>query len=292
MAAFKNIPIDKNLVRLYIVYGLPGSGKTTFLRKKFDFNKPERDFNYFNLDFYKDNKEKFPTIAHFFKKVLNRDYMSFGEEYNFVVDGFFQSPSLLVCFVSDLARYYSDCFFEVYVYAWNEDRDACLNNDERRIEDSSRKCPSADTIKNATFVPLTIGDLKCGDTERIRYISVEYQTVPRASAYEKFFNRTGSQNGDFLKSQEWCIGGTEYSYEGNSRPVYTEEAHDFVELDEFLERECPDISFLLYKKVKRECVTLEKRHSSDYYSSYDYNYWSCDLKKLYAILKDNGYFKD
>lgn len=234
----KDLPIDKNLVRLYIVYGLPGSGKTTFLRKKFDFDKwpGDRDFVFFNLDFYKDNKEKFPTISHYFKKTLNKDYMSCGQEYNFVVDGFFNCPSYVQCFVADIARYYDNCFFEVQVYAWNEDRDACLNNDERRLADGTRSCPSADTIKNAIYVPLTYNDLRCGDSDCIYYLPVEYKTVQRATPYEKYFNRTGQKNNDELCSAEWCIGGESRDYLGNSSPAYTEEAKDFVELDEFLER--------------------------------------------------------
>ena len=59
----KKLAIDQNLVHLYIVYGLPGSGKTTFLRKKFDFLKSNRDFEFFNIDFYMSNLEKYKNYV-------------------------------------------------------------------------------------------------------------------------------------------------------------------------------------------------------------------------------------
>lgn len=287
----KDLPIDKNLVHLYIVYGLPGSGKTTFLHKKFDFRKAERDFEFFNMDFYSTNQEKYPTVESYFKNAFNKAYIGNGQEYNFVVDGLFRCPSDVHCFVNNMANYYDNCFFEVKVYAWNEDRIACISNDEQRLDDGTRVFPSADTIKNAVYVPLTYNDLRCGDSDRIYYLPVDYQTIHKATAYEKFFNPR-NMNNDELRSEKWCVGGETRDCYGNTSPARTEAARDFEELDTFLERVCPEISFLLYKKIKRECVTLEKQHNGDYYGSYDYNFWKCDLKKLYQILKDSGHITE
>lgn len=286
----KKLAIDQNLVHLYIVYGLPGSGKTTFLRKKFDFLKSNRDFEFFNIDFYMSNLEKYKNLESYFKKTLEPYYLDYGKEYNFVVDGLFCTPDEILSFVNKIAEYYGNCVFEVQVYAWNEDRDACLNNDEQRLEDGSRGCPAANTIKNAVFVPLTDDDLH-SENDRICYLPIEHQTVQRATTYEKFFNRQQTNN-DELCSIEWCVGGERRDCYGNTSGAWTDDARDFDELDEFLEQVCPQISFLLYKKIKRECVTLEKRHENDYYGYYDYNYWRCDLKKLYQILKDNDILND
>ena len=289
----KNLPIDKNVVNLHIVYGLPGSGKTTFLHKKFDFLNPDPDFEFFNMDYYMTEPEKYPTLESCFENSYKKRYMEnrFGDDITFVVDGLFRCPSDVHSFVNKMANYYDNCFFNVTVYAWNENREACLNNDEQRLTDGTRGCPSADTIRNAVYVPLTYDDLRCGDTNRVYYMPVQYQTVRRATTYDKFFNRWHT-NKDELKSQEWCVGGETRDCYGNSSPAWTEDARDFDELDEFLEQVCPQISFLLYKRIKRECVTLEKRHDGDYYGSYDYNYWRCDLKKLYQILKDNNVLTD
>lgn len=279
-----NLKIDQNLVYLYIVYGLPGSGKTTFLYKTFDFFKPDRDFQFFNMDFFV--KSGRTDLKAFFKERFSPRYMGYGQEYTFVVDGLFLTPKDVTEFVDKMAEFYDRCYFAVQLYIWKENREACLNNDEQRLEDGTRDVPSADTIKNAVYVVPQEKDL-VSNNPRVEYLKPEFKDVHYANNYEKFFNRYNVNN-DEMRSEEWRVGGSERSFYRDERSVDAEEAKDFDNLDKFLETMCPDISFLLYKKIKRECVTLEKRESYDYYSSYTYNYWRCDLKKLYQILTENN----
>lgn len=51
---------------------------------------------------------------------------------------------------------------------------------------------------------------------------------------------------------------------------------------------CPNISFLNYKKVRKECCGVEEYNDNDYYSSYTKNRWICDLDKLTSIIDEMG----
>ena len=115
MAFDKNkLKIDQNLVYLYIVYGLPGSGKTTFLYKTFDFFKPDRDFQFFNMDFFV--KSGRIDLEAFFKECFSPRYMGYGQEYTFVVDGLFLTPKDVTDFVDKMAEFYDRCYFAVQLY--------------------------------------------------------------------------------------------------------------------------------------------------------------------------------
>ena len=51
------------------------------------------------------------------------------------------------------------------------------------------------------------------------------------------------------------------------------------------------ITFLQYKKLYANCVTVEERSSSDYYSNTREAFHRCDLEKLYNMLNDMGIYK-
>ena len=63
---------------------------------------------------------------------------------------------------------------------------------------------------------------------------------------------------------------------------------NFDEFDELIEKICPTITFLQYKKLYKNCVRMEERDNSDYYSSTREAYWRCDLKELWNMLDEMG----
>lgn len=88
--------------------------------------------------------------------------------------------------------------------------------------------------------------------------------------------------------QEWSTGG----YSGGNcwnddEPEYysnNEEPAKFVVLDKILEAKCPNISFLLFRKIEN-LIKISERTEFEYYgNSTDYKSRSLDLRELYNFL--------
>ena len=93
----------------------------------------------------------------------------------------------------------------------------------------------------------------------------------------------------FLKSDRWSNGGTWGNYWGDSGSIAAETPKEFIEFDELLEKLCPNITFLQYKRVRELCVTCESDYENDYYSGREeYSYWVCDLKQLHNALAERN----
>jgi hypothetical protein len=94
----------------------------------------------------------------------------------------------------------------------------------------------------------------------------------------------------YLYSESRSLGGVSYGWDGSSSPVdASEPLIDFEELDSLLEMVSPNITFLQYKRLFSYAVTTEIRDVRDYYYSGQEEYYSCDVSKLYAKLKEYGY---
>lgn len=68
--------------------------------------------------------------------------------------------------------------------------------------------------------------------------------------------------------------------------MFADETPDFTELDDYLEEIYPTISFLTYKKIKKECVDVEQYIDRDYYSTTENAYYRCNLEKMFEIIKE------
>jgi hypothetical protein len=56
-----------------------------------------------------------------------------------------------------------------------------------------------------------------------------------------------------------------------------------------MERVCPNMTFLQYKKVYNATVTTETKGEDDYYGGHvEYACYVCDIPKLYEMLKEMG----
>jgi hypothetical protein len=98
-------------------------------------------------------------------------------------------------------------------------------------------------------------------------------------------------NGKYLESQSWCLGGKSYDWHGSEHYLSAENPLNFDEFDELLEKICPQITYLQYKKIYAKCVTMEERSASDYYTQAREGFWKCDLEKLYEMLEEMGLYK-
>ena len=94
-----------------------------------------------------------------------------------------------------------------------------------------------------------------------------------------------------MTSDSWRTGGTLCSYDGWTSEVEPEkQPQTFTEFDDLLEKLCPNISFLTYKKLYSACVTIEDDYENDYYGGRQYHSrYCCKLNLLYEMLKERGY---
>jgi hypothetical protein len=156
------------------------------------------------------------------------------------------------------------------IHFWKENRELCLKNDSGRREVSAHT-----TIRNA---PLEYPELP----DNIPYTVVEHEVFEKSS-YDKVFVNVGSKG--VLQSQRWSTGGSWADCWGNEGSIEGEPPKEFEELDNLLGKICPSITFLQYKKVRAACVETETYSSPDYYGGCEhFAYWACDLKKLHNML--------
>lgn len=111
--------------------------------------------------------------------------------------------------------------------------------------------------------------------------------VPDWQIYaNKNFPEMQFSNSGLLKSSTWSMGGMSgncwdnvmtYS-EANPQP-------NFDELDLILEKVDPDILYVEYKRIVRECVTFEDSSYSEYYGGRsNYRCYVLNFAKLYELL--------
>lgn len=96
-------------------------------------------------------------------------------------------------------------------------------------------------------------------------------------------------------SIKWVIGGmTGGNCWGDhaDQAVNAEDEPDFEALNQILEHVCPNISYLMYRKLEK---LIETDHETDheYYGNYrDYAIRKISLEKLHGFLTENGLFND
>lgn len=169
--------------------------------------------------------------------------------------------------------------FKIEIVFWKKDIEACLHNDkDRRIVNSTI------TIENLPFEEPS--------QELIEKFNIKVikKKVQKKSGYQSWQKKNAMKDNK-LTSEEWGLGGTsgncwddtKYSISADPQPV------NFKEFDELLEKICPNITFLQYKKIYNNCVTTETHQQSDYYGgSVEYCKFVCDLDKLYQELNVLG----
>lgn len=165
----------------------------------------------------------------------------------------------------------SELIFEIVF--WEKDIDSCLWNDFGR-----RKVQSRITIENLPFEEPSKELLKEFNINLIRKLIV------RKSAAKLWMHATvGSES---LKSSTWCLGGNGKNCWGDEWTIHsTSQPASFREFDDLLTNICPSITFLQYKKIYEESVSIEESSEGDYYGgNADYACYSCDLEKLYQSL--------
>jgi hypothetical protein len=283
----------KTIKEMHVLVGLPGSGKTTFTKQ-------------FNLNTYTPSKRNEADIIDFdaiFKQCFvigcpnstreNIECRPLPVLYHnkVVLDGLFVNQEevewVLGLFLNDAKFRKQHSVEKIIVHVWKPDKDACRWNDMARH--GSRHIFSQFSIDC-----LDIGYIDVDDIEEKFGIKTQLKLhdIIRAPAYQVMVAQNNIRNnGKYLESSTWSLGGTSYGLSGSEHHFSAEQPVEFEEFDELLERICPQITYLQYKKVNRACVTMEERPISDYYTSGNEGYWRCDLEKLYEMLTEMELYK-
>ena len=271
-------------VEINVLMGLPGSGKSTWRIK----NEPTKNryccrFCSFCCDDYmwdpnsSYNYGRYKTIPEIIKHHLSIDNFS-----DFIcIDGLIttntQVQEVIDVIHTCLPKFRNDEDFVIIIHHWKEDREACLHNDAYR-----RELSSSTSIKN-----LPLEDPKDYKFESILEVKIVYHDVVRKNVYEGVFEPLSAFNNfdGMLRSNDWTTGGTWGDCWGNKGECTPESQPEFEQFDSLIERVAPNISFMKYKRLYNECVTVETNNEYDYYGGCCYKaYYMCDLRKLYDMM--------
>lgn len=286
-------------VTIEMLIGLPGSGKTS---TGMSMVHNDRTSALVSVDDYRDNWEyRGRSDESIIERVVATKAGQYAVE-RFVIDGLFLTNDKLISgiegAINGLSRYLKGLRIKLILHYWNEDRETCLKNDLGR-----REMPSTSAIKNATYeavdfdiINSDVGEYaaKYGAT-LIPVTRCIPHTVVLKPDWERFFKaHTYYDRDKKLRSEKWCTGGERGNcWDDSKTPVYCDEPEEFTALDELLEKICPSITFLHYKKILKRCVSTEESTEGEYYGGWtQYLNWVCDLRELYNMLEEFGYITE
>lgn len=280
----------KKQVLVEILIGLPGSGKTHYAQTI----NGEKFLNTYNnktcyIDFDASYKKNYTLTRVLMDSDFPRGILQENKNWNhWIFDGLFltnESQKNLLDAMQDICKknkVFDEYVINVRFVYFKENREACLFNNSFR-EDSRQ---AQITIKNANIERPMLKEY----AERYGLsfdFSIKEKNVRKMNLYEiKFKSKESYEKQDEMHSEEWSLGGTWGNCWGDSGTISaSEKPNEFKEFDDLLLDICPNITLLQYKKLYRETVSIGTRHEYDYYGgSCTYEFYSCDLKKLYDML--------
>lgn len=276
--------MERTRVQLHVLMGLPGSGKTTFAEEQLKTNRSrnyiingDNAYKTVNNPYLPPKKDKHGYFLYILHNDLNAA-LRYGHDVIYL-DGLFLSNES----IREVIQYFADlCQMNVTIHYWQPDRETCLKNDGGR-----RDVSSAITIMNANIDVPDINWLKENtDPNTVLGIRVETHEVMLKPDWIRYLRPVVNIENGFLVGDSWSEGGTCGSYcNDDLSHVDAEAPREFDEFDSLMEKICPTITFLQYKKLRRECTTTRSRTENDYYGgSTTERYWVCDLKKMYEAL--------
>lgn len=271
--------MNNEKLEIVLCVGLPGSGKTYFLKNNYPNNRSTFDEDY---EFLSDDDKidivktigsrirsnfQYLRIYNELRPVIIDCLITTNSELNKVIDKIYETS--IKEGVSDRIHF--------VIHFWKENRELCLYNDKGRRREKSSEI----SIKN---LPLEYPIVNNPD---IDYEIIEHDVIAAPSLNIYFNKYKDSQKNHFvLTSESWSAGGSWGNCWGNSGTISPDPVpQSFKEFDEMLEKLCPDISFMTYKKLYNETVTIEERSEHDYYGGTEYRHnYKCDLEKLHKLM--------
>jgi hypothetical protein len=279
------------MYKFVIGYGLPGSGKTTYLRSfqdKLVHNGYYSRNSYFNCDeLLKLKKEKslLNLLSEDISYLVKRHYFE-KKEYYVIIDALITTNKDLKNVLELIKKIIGEKEYDVSIEWWEEDRDSCVWNDEYRRDTNS--------INSIMTLPYEKVDMQSLKEELNIPIRATKHTVIRKSKEKHFAQEKNICNDrGILTSERWCLGGNCCDCWGGDYVVHEDIPVNFTEFDVMLEEICPNISFLKYKKIWAECVTIETENENDYYGgSVKYARYQCNIEEVIRILLEMEILKE
>lgn len=267
---------NEKKLEVILCVGLPGSGKTYFLKNNYpNDNTFDEDYKFLSdddkIDIVKTignrvrSNFQYLRIYNELRPIVIDCLITINSELNKVIDRIFKSS--IKEGVSDRIHF--------VIHFWKENREFCLHNDKGRRREKSSEI----SIRN---LPLEYPIVNNPD---IDYEIIEHDVI-EAPSLSIYFNKYKSRKNDFvLTSESWSAGGSWGNCWGNSGTISPDPVPQFKEFDDMLMQLCPDISFMTYKKLYNGTVTIEEESERDYYGGTEYrHYYKCDLEKLYKMM--------
>ena len=285
-----------NLPKIVILWGLPGSGKTTFIPRL----KQELE-HLGNGNIKKSERKKVHVIDVDELRLHDQTVIqavaakwndtSNGYARSIVIfDGVFVSNPVTDSLLTELLKGKNPADYEIMIYCWKPDRELCVHNDRGRS--NYRQGRSAKlTIENIEYQEPSEELLKKWGIKTVTRKAITRKQDWKVWAEEMGLKlRTAERSDDphnvkYLCSERWSMGGSGADYNGNSWKIEPETEKEFVELDELLSNYFADITFLQYKKLMSRCVQMGTEYESDYYGGgVNYGYHLCNVQELFAEL--------
>ena len=263
------------MAKVLILMGLPGSGKTTFAEQY--MNDKNTDWLtvacHINIDHIKEKGYMSDTeniIRKYFKEHIKDN----------IIDGLFTCNDDIIRVINSIP--YKRKSIEIHY--WEPDVDTCLYNDIGRRRKSSKN-----TILNTKMEYPNIEHIK--ESTGIPNIVVVHHTVVKKPFWKVKSEELGLylNEGKYFCSDTWSLGGTYGNCWDNDLGYVSpdEQPASFTELDELLENLCPQLTFLKYKELYRQCVIIEQKTENDYYGgSVQYAFYKCNIAKFFELLNE------
>lgn len=289
---------------IHIMMGLPGSGKTTYIRTH--KNATDRIMSMDDIWYRKGDK-----IIELAKHVGETTLCP--EIYVIWVDGLILTPNALYNFIDkyintiDRSHYMklNDILeVHIHIHQYECNREYCKHNDLNRVRKYERDTSSEISIENMEYGVLNATNLQDLEKyineanekykdENITY-SIDYELlrVKKCGNWDLMFKQ---ENGDpnILQSERWSLGGTWASYDGREGTISADPTPDFKELDDILLKVCPTLPILMYKKIYRDYVEVKEETEYDYYGGHEYkSYYEANMKGIYDYLRENNLIEE
>lgn len=281
--------------RITLLWGLPASGKTTYAKELQEeaedknswspyHRRSKSNIHIVDIDLIgRGKKEKAPDEIR--KKIVSEiKHHEYNQVIHYILDGLITTNDKAVELFKYLQEHLkfdmADDHYELAVVWWTKDVKTCIHNDQGR-----RHLDSKNTIEHLPFEE--------PDRKRLYpFIEnrIERQEVFRKPDSKVWVEVNGLPSNMKMESSSWSLGGTSCGYDGGTSIHHADpQPTNFVEFDDLLEKTCPNITFLQYKKLYNHSVSIIEYGDSDYYGGYTkYAKYECDLTKLYDLLKEMG----
>lgn len=273
--------VNRNSYKIHILCGLPGSGKTTFVKGK----RHVIDFDTINKNL-REAKPELSGAERLLIALKGTVYYKTTISSEHYYDGLFTNQSQYEILVEYIEKNFKNR--DIIFHFWKENREACLWNDRGR-----RELSSAATIKNCL---LEKPDIKALSKIHQRTFLVEHEVIMKSKkdlwldevVWEGSEYWSGRTNMD---SDSWSLGGTWGSCWDDTLHSCSpdEPLASFKEFDDLMIRICPNIGFMQYKVIYNNSVSMRTSSDHDYYggSTSDCRY-TCDLNYLYDEMVKLG----